>query len=172
MYQIWSEINRYYWSLSDVFKALREVQFLQQPAAESTQEQLNLFKDSLNKFNNTINIYNLKNLEEDKVKSILHLNKLLGNIDPVKHSELLHKISELKSHMLHVMTESFITDISLNLRNFYRTDRSISTTSASFQHIFEWIVPEIRNMAYIKTELDSITKIKDIVNPDGSKYYG
>jgi len=102
----------------------------------------------------------------------LHLNKLLGNIDPVKHSGLLHKISELKSHKLHVMTKNFITDISLNLQSFSSTDTSISITSASFQHIFEWVVPEIKNMVYIKTKLDSITKIKDIVNPDGSKYYG
>lgn len=168
----WSEINRYYWGLSDVFKALSKVQLLQQPASESTQEQLNLFKDSLNEFNNTINIYNLKTLEADKEKSIFHLNKLLGNIDPVKHSELLHKISTLKSHDLHVMTKNFITDISQNLESFSKSDTSISTTSASFQHIFEWIVPEIKNMVYIKMELDSITKVKDIVNPDGSIYYG
>ncbi|HED38439.1 MAG TPA: two pore domain potassium channel family protein, partial [Ignavibacteria bacterium] len=44
----WSEINQYYWGLTDVFKALSKVHLLQQPATDSTQEQLNLFKDSLN----------------------------------------------------------------------------------------------------------------------------
>lgn len=131
----WSEINRYYWGLTDVYVALSKVQLLQQPASESTRTQLDLFKDSLNEFNNTINIYNLKNLEADKEKSILHLNKLLGNIDPVKYSELLHKISALKSHKLHVMTKTFINDINDHLENFTRMDTSISTTSASFQHI-------------------------------------
>ncbi|HED38437.1 MAG TPA: hypothetical protein ENI76_09385 [Ignavibacteria bacterium] len=112
------------------------------------------------------------NLETDKEKSILHLNKLLGNIDPVKHSELLHKISALKSHKLHVMTNKFITNINAELKSFTKSDTSISTTSATFQHIYEWLVPELENMTYIKMELDSITKIKDIINPDGSKYYG
>lgn len=168
----WYEINQYYWGLTDVFKALSKVHLLQQPASDSTQEQLDLFKDSLNGFNNTINIYNLMNLETDKEKSILHLNKLLGNIDPVKHSELLHKISALKSHKLHDMTSRFITNINAELKSFTKSDTSISKTSASFQHIFEWLVPELESMVYIKTELDSITRIKDIINPDGSKYYG
>lgn len=159
----WVEINEYYWHLSDAFIALSKINLLQQPASDSTQSQIKSFEDSVNEFNSFINIYNLMNLEADKEKSILHLSKFLGNIDPVKHGELLHKISVLKSKKLHFSSDRFISEFKAELKSFAETDTSLSHTSVSFQHIFEGLVPEFKNMAYVKKELDSITKIKDIV---------
>ena len=116
----WYEINQYHWHLIDAKKAIEKVKLLPKPAKECSEHVLAEFKESVLGFNNIINFHNFKNLCQDKSQAIKHLDRLFGVIDPIKYKSLLHRINNIKSTKLHVMTEKFMENLEVNLKNFWR----------------------------------------------------
>ena len=159
----WYYINAYHWHLVEVDKALSKVQLLQQNVSDPTPEQLTSFKDSLKQFNNTINLYTLKHLKEDKAKSIIHLNKFFGMVDPLEYGKLLYHINILNSKELHVMHKRFIDVIEDKLAIADKRDTALSATSSNLYYIVEWLKTELESMEYITGELN------DIIGPSKTK---
>lgn len=158
----YSTISSYMHTISDLAKYYSDLKHPILDGTELKEEDIDIFKSSLNDHLGIIPIELTKLVFEEKMKATDILDKIYAVSDPTINTRLQLSINKLSNNVPHIMIKNAMLRLKEDKEHIITkgNELSIKTFSGFLQSIEKWLKDELALMISIKDDLDDFTNTK------------